>query len=106
MDRLELTHIIGYALGGLTTTAHFIFTGSDQEQMQTVLCSELIRIRFYGNQQMNHATPTVRLWVFRHSGIRLRLRENDSCTQELTVQKLLSKTTGFAGGFGFHTGHR
>ncbi len=55
---------------------------------------------------ITYLTPTVRLWVFRHSGIRLRLRENDSCTQELTVQKLLSKTTGFAGGFGFHTGHR
>lgn len=53
--------IIGHAQGGLKTAVHFNFTGSHRRQMQTGLCSKPIRVRFCGNQLMNHATPAVRL---------------------------------------------
>ncbi len=63
LRKILFESIIGHARVGLKRTVHSIFTGSDRKQMQTVLCSGLIGVRFYGNQLMNHATPAVRLSV-------------------------------------------
>ena len=61
LRKILFESIIGHARVGLKRTVHSIFTVSDRKQMQTVLCSGLLGVRFYGNQQMNHSTLAVRL---------------------------------------------